>query len=160
METTQATGPLRSPALVSRLLRPEYGLLRFLRFGLVGGSGVLVNLAALWLLHDELNLPLEPSAVAAVALAIVNNFMWNNFWTFGATGVRPRRVAQFAVISLVGMAINVGILKALVYLGVHYLPADLAGILVATGWNFFANARWTWGGEPGAPVLEPTLAGD
>lgn len=145
METSPERVQRRPAVLLQRLPRLDPTLVRFLRFGVVGGSGVLVNMAALWLLYDELHLPLEPAAVTAVALAIVNNFLWNNYWTFGVRGVKSRRVVQFVAISLVGMAINVGVLRTLVGLGGHYLVADLAGILVATAWNFFANARWTWG---------------
>ncbi len=146
METTRERTGVRSLTPLARLPAPSPGVLRFLRFGLVGGSGVVVNLAALWLFHDELGLPLGPAGVLAVALAIVNNFVWNNYWTFGATGFAARRLARFVAVSLVGLAINVTALKLLVHFGTHYLPADFAGILLATSWNFLANSRWTWGG--------------
>lgn len=145
--------PTRLAALAGRVLTP--GALRFLRFGIVGGSGVLINMAALWLLHIKLGFNLGRSSVFAISLAIVNNFLWNNFWTFGARGVQARRVAQFAAISLGGMALNVAVLHLLVALGgwlapalapeALVLPSNLIGILVATSWNFFANSRWTWG---------------
>lgn len=144
METSPERVQRRPAIWFNRLPRVDPNLIRFIRFGVVGGSGVAVNLAALWFFHKELNLALELAGVLAVSAAIVNNFLWNNFWTFGASGVHPRRVAQFVTISLIGMAINVGILRGLVRLGTHYLAADLLGILVATSWNFFANTRWTW----------------
>ena len=148
METTrgQAQRVLaehRIVLLIGRFLTPD--MLRFIRFALVGGSGVVVNMVALWLLHEQLRYPLERSSVAAISLAIVNNFLWNNFWTFRATGVQSRRLAQFITVSLVGMAINFVVLKALTAQGIHYAPANLAGIMVATAWNFYANSRWTWG---------------
>ena len=146
METTRERTGVRSVTPFARLPVLSPGVLRFLRFGLVGSSGVAINLAALWLFHDELGLALGPAGVLAVALAIVNNFVWNNYWTFGATGFAARRLARFVAVSLVGMAINVTALKLLVHFGAHYLPADFAGILVATSWNFLANSRWTWGG--------------
>ena len=146
METTRERTGVRSLTPFARLPVPSPGTLRFLRFGLVGSSGVAINLAALWLFHDELGLALGPAGVLAVALATVNNFVWNNYWTFGATGFAARRLAQFVAVSLVGMVINVTALKLLVHFGAHYLPADFAGILVATSWNFLANSRWTWGG--------------
>ncbi len=146
METTRERTGVRSLTPFARLPVPSPGVLRFLRFGLVGSSGVAINLVALWLFHDELGLSLGPAGVLAVAVAIVNNFFWNNYWTFGATGFAARRLAQFVAVSLVGMAINVTALKLLVHFGAHYLPADFAGILVATSWNFLANSRWTWGG--------------
>lgn len=135
----------RYGALVSRILSPE--LLRFLRFAIVGGSGVLINMLALWLLHDKIGLGLTRSSIVAITLAILNNFLLNNFWTFKATSIQSRRFAQFVIVSLIGMAINLTILNILFAFGVHYAPANLAGIMVATAWNFFANSRWTWGGR-------------
>ena len=133
----------RFPAPLLRLVSPE--VLRFVRFGLVGGSGVLVNALTLFLLHDELNFPLTRSMVVAISLAILNNFMWNNFWTFKTTGIQSRRLAQFIIISLIGMVVNLIAANILVAQGMHYAVANLAGIALATAWNFYANARWTWG---------------
>jgi dolichol-phosphate mannosyltransferase len=132
----------RYGTLVNRLLTPD--LLRFIRFAFVGGSGVAVNMIALWLLHDKLGLGLTRSSLIATSLAIANNFVWNNFWTFKATSVQSRRLAQFIAISLIGMAITAAILNILVAFGSHYAPANLIGIMLATAWNFFANSRWTW----------------
>lgn len=150
MDTTRPVGwrgstGYRLIAPILRLIPPDVA--RFLRFGLVGGSGVVINMLVLFLLHDELGLPLSRSAVVAITLAILNNFLWNNFWTFGAIGIQSRRVVQFVAISLGGMVINVAILNLLFAAGVHYALANFAGILVATAWNFYANSRWTWGGS-------------
>ncbi len=131
------------PAPLLRLLSPE--VLRFVRFGLVGGSGVVVNFLTLFLLHDELGFGLTRSLVVAITLAILNNFMWNNFWTFKTTGIQSRRLIQFVVISLIGMVVNLIAANILVAQGMHYAVANLAGIALATAWNFYANARWTWG---------------
>jgi dolichol-phosphate mannosyltransferase len=135
----------RFPAPLLRLISPE--VLRFVRFGLVGGSGVLVNSLTLFLLHDEFALGLTRSMVVAITLAILNNFMWNNFWTFKTTGIQSRRLIQFVVISLIGMVVNVVVANLLVAHGMHYAAANLVGIALATAWNFYANVRWTWGDE-------------
>lgn len=132
--------------LASRLLTPD--LLRFLRFAVVGGSGVVINMLGLWLLHDKFGLGLTRSSLVATSLAILNNFLWNNYWTFKATSVQSRRFAQFVIISLVGMGINIAVLNLLVAFNSHYAPANLAGIVIATAWNFFANSKWTWGNDP------------
>ena len=150
METTRPEGwranaGYRLIAPLLRLISPE--MARFIRFGLVGGSGVAINMLALYLLHDSLGLRLSRSSIIAISLAILNNFLWNNFWTFRATGVQTRRAVQFVAVSLVGMAINLAVLNLLFAAGIHYAPANLAGIMVATAWNFYANSRWTWGEE-------------
>src|SRR5262245_42578533 len=118
LESWRARAENRYTAPLLRLLTPA--VLRFIRFALVGGSGIAVNMLTLWLLHDELGFPLSRSSVVAISLAILNNFIWNNFWTFGESGIQARRLVQFIVISLVGMAINLAILNIFVALGVHY----------------------------------------
>ena len=57
---------------------------RFLRFALVGASGVVVDMALLFLLSDPraLGFGLTRSKIVAAELAIINNFLWNDAWTF------------------------------------------------------------------------------
>lgn len=127
---------------------------RFVRFGIVGGSGVFVDMAALYVLHDpkRLALPLATAKILAAQLAIFNNFAWNELWTFAdraapraSAGQRLIRFARFELICLAGLAINLGVLTLLVKrLGLHYLVANAIAIGVATAWNFFINLRFNW----------------
>jgi dolichol-phosphate mannosyltransferase len=127
---------------------------RFMRFGIVGGSGVLVDMAALYLLHDpkRLALPLAIAKILAAQLAILNNFAWNELWTFAdraapraSAGQRVVRFARFEMICLVGLGLNLGVLTLLVKrLGFHYLVANAVAIGAATAWNFFVNLRFNW----------------
>lgn len=139
---------------LARLMPADRALRRFLKFCLVGGSGVLVNMGLLWLLTEQAGLFYLASSAVAVECAIVNNFIWNDVWTFRdrrATGWQARlgRLGRFNVVSLAGLGINVLVLWLFTdHLGVYYLLSNLAGIVVATMWNFLVNARWTW--RPGA----------
>lgn len=63
---------------------------RFVRFGLVGLSGVLVDMTILYLLHTTLGLPLTRSKLVAAEIAIVNNFVWNDACTFADVSLRQR----------------------------------------------------------------------
>ncbi|HTO90082.1 MAG TPA: GtrA family protein [Candidatus Sulfotelmatobacter sp.] len=127
---------------------------RFLRFGLVGGSGVLVDMGALYLLHDpkRLALPLVTAKLISAQLAIFNNFTWNEIWTFAdraalkpGAGARLARFARFEVICLAGVAITVAVLTFCVrQLGLHYLIGNAIAIGVGTAWNFAINLRWNW----------------
>lgn len=119
---------------------------RFVKFGLVGGSGVVVNTAALFALTEWARVGLSIASPIAVEFAIINNFYWNNVWTFRARGIDAGRLVKFNLVSLVGMAITTGVLLFLVgNFGIHYLIANLFGIGVAMVWNFLVNFFWTWG---------------
>ncbi len=121
---------------------------QFVKFCLVGGSGVVVNMALLFVLHEVLRLRLILASPVAVEASILNNFFWNNLWTFRAGSVQPRRLVKFNLVSLVGMAITTGILTFLVeHYGVYWAIANLVAIGVATLWNFALNFLWTWSAE-------------
>jgi dolichol-phosphate mannosyltransferase len=63
---------------------------RFLKFAVVGASGVPVTLAVNYLLHALLGLPLPLSTALAVETAIGTNFVGNNLWTFANAQARAR----------------------------------------------------------------------
>jgi dolichol-phosphate mannosyltransferase len=136
------------PGRVRRLAHRERPLLaRASKFVLVGGTGVLVNSLALLLLFQRAHLPLVVASALSAELGIVNNFYWNDRWTFRRTRLSVTRFARFNLVSLGGLVITTGTLWILVsHLGLYYLAANLLGIALATAWNFVVNSLWTWGG--------------
>ncbi len=120
-------------------------LVRLSKFLVVGGSGVLVNSLALLLLFQGGHLPLVGASLLAAELAGVNNFYWNDRWTFRRSKLSLSRFARFNLVSLGGLFISTGTLWVLVrHLGFYYLAANLLGIVLATAWNFVASLLWTW----------------
>lgn len=127
---------------------------RFIRFGLVGLSGVFVDMAILYLLSDPntLALPLTRSKIIAGEVAIFNNFLWNDAWTFADVAMkqkgwhqRLKRFLKFNIICLLGLAINVLVLNLVFNFVIsnRYL-ANLIAIAVATLWNFWVNLKLSW----------------
>lgn len=122
-------------------------LSRLSRFLVVGVTGMLVNSLALFLLYQGARLPLVMASILSTEIAIVNNFWWNDRWTFGRPQLSVNRFVRFNLVSLAGLGITTGTLWLLVrHLGCYYLIANLVGIALATAWNFVANSLWTWGG--------------
>src|SRR6266699_2231160 len=119
-------------------------LSRLSKFLVVGVTGMLVNSLALFLLFQWVRLPLVIASVLSTEIAIVNNFCWNDRWTFGRTHLSLKnRFALFNLVSLAGLVITAGTLWLLVrHLGFYYLTANLLGIALATAWNFVANSLW------------------
>ena len=108
---------------------------------------MLVNSLALLILFQLAHLPLLVASALATELAIVNNFCWNDHWTFRRPQLSLGRFVKFNLVSLAGLAITVCTLWILVnHLGLYYLAANLLGIALAIAWNFAANSFWTWGG--------------
>lgn len=97
------------------------------------------------MLYSLLHLPLPTASPIATSVAILNNYVWNNHWTFGAPRLTLARGLKFAFVSLGGLFITREVLTFLVgHYDLHYLVANLVAIGCATGWNFGANVLWTW----------------
>jgi dolichol-phosphate mannosyltransferase len=124
---------------------------RFVKFCIVGGSGVLVNAGLFRLLMRGAGLDYRLAAVAAIETAIVNNFLWNYLWTFRdrkASRVRDMLVmfVRFNLSSgLTAMAVNWGLLVFLKEVfGVYEEIANLIGIAAGTVANFLASHLWAF----------------
>ena len=134
--------------------RVDFPLRRFIQFGIVGFSGVFVDMAVLYLLHDPSTLGwgLTRSKIIAAEAAIINNFIWNDAWTFSdmssqqrGWGKRLKRLLKFNIVCLVGLILNVLLLNFLFNtLKVHYLLANILAIAVVTFWNFWINLKLSW----------------
>ena len=128
---------------------------RFIKFCLVGASGVPVNLLVTWFtreialgdLHERLRT--APSFVAGIVVSIFTNFILNDLWTWGDRRNEGRgfwqRLARFYFVCAAAAGIQFATAVGCSYgLNVHYLVAQCIGILVATLINFLANHHWTF----------------
>ena len=126
-------------------------LIRIGKFMVVGVSGIFVNMVLLALLYQHFGYSLLISSAVAIEASVITNFILNDNWTFkeieGVSG--PLKFLMFNIVSFGGMLINTLVLYVLTTWGIYYLFANLAGILLAFGWNFFVNRNFTWGREYG-----------
>ncbi|WP_207539800.1 GtrA family protein [Sabulicella rubraurantiaca] len=120
---------------------------QFLRFGVVGGVGFLVDagvlMAALALGMDKYS-----GRALSYLAAVSTTFALNRAWTFRDRKGGGRVATQwgrFAALNLVGFTANYGTYALLVGLaGVHPLPAVAAGSLAGMGFNFFLSRRYVF----------------
>jgi putative flippase GtrA len=132
--------------------RGELG--RFIRFGVVGASGTVLDFAILSALKYFLGWATLPANIISYSAGILNNFVLTRYWVYPE---RRRQtfvqLAQFVVISLIGLVLNNLIVLALEQpLGnwlanpaLGYLPAKISATVLVLGWNFIANRLWTFG---------------
>jgi putative flippase GtrA len=125
------------------------GVRQFVKFGIVGFSGFIVNLVIFTLLQRvDPNHPLPSHYYVIYSIAFlgggVSNYWLNRIWTFRSTGHAVREGAQFLTVSVIALAVGL-VVSWLVapYLG-HghktWFVATVAGIFV----NFFVNKYWTF----------------
>jgi putative flippase GtrA len=122
---------------------------QFVKFGIVGASGFLVNLIVFTLLQRVVPSHAQPVpyyVIYSVSFMAggVSNYYLNRVWTFRSTGHAMKEGAQFLSLSVVALLVGL-IVSALVapWLG-HghktWFVATVAGIFV----NFFLNKYWTF----------------
>ncbi len=133
-----------------KLSKSEREISRFLKFCLVGLSGVLVNLGLLQLLTEIVGLFYLVSAVFSIESSILSNFTLNEIWTFRERRTSPikdvlNRAIKFNIVGIGGLLINMAILFLLTEsFGIYYLISEMFGIGAAVLWNFTINTWWTW----------------
>jgi dolichol-phosphate mannosyltransferase len=130
----------------------DFPMGRFLRFGAVGLSGLVVDMGGLYLLYQVLDFPLTRSAIVAAELAILNNFFWNDRWTFGDIAKHQgqwkqvvKRLVKFNLICLAGLILKILLLNVLFNgFGLNAYVANFLAIAAVTLWNFWINLKLSW----------------
>ena len=120
--------------------------LQLLKFGVVGGSGYLINLGVFAFLSGNLGVYHLVAAIGAFCVAVTSNFLWNRYWTFGpGEGLAHLQAARFLAVSIACLAINLLVLELLVsYSGISELAAQAVAVAVAMPFNFIFNKLWTF----------------
>jgi putative flippase GtrA len=121
---------------------------RLMRFCVVGVSGVVVNTALLYLLTEAGGLSPLVAALFSTEAAILNNFLFNDRWTFSDTEPGTSwywRALRYNFVALAGLVISLAVLAGLTYvLGLHYLVANLFAIGAGSLWNYAGSSYFIW----------------
>jgi dolichol-phosphate mannosyltransferase len=120
----------------------------FLKFAVVGASGVVVNLG-LFTLLTSLGVNKYAASPLAIEASIVTNFLFNNYWTFRARRSEERtriKGLKFNLVSLLSLCLSYGTFVVLSVLFPAVPPQwhQLAGIVPATLINYLLNSYWTF----------------
>ncbi|MEY2442238.1 MAG: hypothetical protein QOJ46_1664 [bacterium] len=131
---------------VRAALRHPANWLQLVRFGAVGASGYIVNLAVFTAAVHGAGFGYLMAAVMAFIVALANNFVWNRAWTFKAhDGHAGFQAARFVVVSLAAFGFNLLLLLVLVEaVGMEKVPAQAIAIVAATPLNFLGNKLWSF----------------
>ena len=121
---------------------------RFVKFCIIGGSGVLVHLAVLWSAQRWLQASFPAAQTGAVLVSMASNFSLNNRLSFGDRSLRGSRfltgMSRFAALCAVGPVVNVVVADALHQAGWHRMVSAITGILAAAACNYVTVSRFVW----------------
>jgi len=123
--------------------------MRFLKFCIVGFSGIFINLVTLFILKEFFGLLLIASLIA-IELSILTNFLLNDAWTFKDRRRKGKRNFLFRLIKWnfargsISLVVNWGLFILLTSIGIHYLIAQVIGIILATLIAYITSMVWIW----------------
>lgn len=114
---------------------------KFLKFGVVGFSGVFVDFGFTYVCKEWIKIPKYVANAIGFSIAATSNYLFNRIWTFHSHNPEMlMEFSQFFGISLIGLGINTLILWILVSkYKKHFYLSKLFAIGVVTIWNFLAN---------------------
>ena len=152
--------------------------IRFLKFAFVGVTGTIVDFGIMNLLRLAANMPLIWAQAISFAIAVVNNFLWNRYWTYPESRSKTpqRQFLQFALINVVGILIRTPLVtwfdkiilaqldkRALNLPLENYIISQNLALVLTVGivmlWNYFSNRYWTYSDLPKeVPPQTPEVA--
>ena len=120
----------------------------FMKYSLVGVSGVFVNLGLYLFLTRYYEISEVVAPLIAIESALISNFILNNFWTFGKRITQSRirvKFVKFHLVSGFSALINYSaFLTLFLVFGLYDILANLIGIGLAAIVNYLINSNWTW----------------
>lgn len=122
---------------------------RFIKFCIVGGSGIVVNLGILFVLVEYAHWNENISWFIAVFTSILNNFIWNSLYTYQdrkseSQKKTAQRVFHYYLTSLFVMMFNFIVYTIAMSWGFRYIVAAFAGIVLSTFFNFILANKIVW----------------
>jgi dolichol-phosphate mannosyltransferase len=121
--------------------------IRFLMFGLVGSSGVLVNLGVLAILLGW-HVGFAEAQSVAMLTAMISNYSLNNALTYRDRRRHGRQfltgLASFMSLCSLGVVAGVGVSTLLYQATAPWWLAGIAGAAMGAMWNYVTSSAITW----------------
>ena len=122
-------------------------ILKFIKFGVVGASGIFVDFIITYLFKEKLRIHKYIANAAGFISAASYNYILNRVWTFASKNPDiTNEYFTFISVSVVGLAINSLVLWYMVNRNINFYMSKLNAIAVTMFWNFGANLLFTFGG--------------
>ncbi|MBE7178587.1 MAG: GtrA family protein [Mucilaginibacter polytrichastri] len=119
---------------------------KLVRFGLVGFSGVFIDVGFTWFFREKTRLSKYAASSLGFTIATASNYIFNHYWTFKKNN--PAEILEFGRFFIVAL-IGLGISNVIIYflsekLRVNFYIAKIIAIIMVSFWNFLANYFYTF----------------
>ena len=120
--------------------------LKFIKFCLVGFSGIFVDFGTTYFFKEVLKVQKYVANAIGFTLAATTNYFLNRIWTFNSHNPQiVKEFSRFFIIALIGLGIN----SAIIWLlngkfKINFYLSKLVATVIVTLWNFLINAYFTF----------------
>ncbi len=121
-------------------------LIKFMKFGAVGATGVVVDFSFTWVGKEKVGIQKYKANAIGFAIAATTNYFLNRWWTFHSNNPElAMEYTRFLVVSLIGLGLN----TLLIWYWVskrnrNFYISKLFAMGLVTFWNFFVNLMFTF----------------
>jgi putative flippase GtrA len=124
-------------------LRRRHNWVQLVKFGIVGASGYVINLAVFAAL---LGWGAHIAAAISFIVSAASNYWWNRHWTFvGQKGSFAMQGMRFYIVSAVAFAFNqLWLVIFIDWLGWREVLSQAIAIVLVTPLNFLGNKLWSF----------------
>jgi len=118
----------------------------FIKYSVVGASGAIVDLTALYLLVEYAQINVYLAAALSFLLAVINNFTFNKYWTFNDRSQKySTQFIKFFTVSCIGLLLTLSFMWLFIdVFSIWYMLAKVLTTFIVLMWNFTANKFWTF----------------
>jgi putative flippase GtrA len=137
---------------------------RFVKFAIVGFSGLIVDYTVLNILAHVFDLPSWIAVAGGFIVAALNNFVWNRLWVYPESRHTPKRkqLPVFFAVNFVGLLINEVTVFLLENPIAALLRSDVLGLngakaigaVIVMFWNFIVNRLVTFRNVKTVPATD------
>jgi putative flippase GtrA len=127
---------------IKKAVGGDSGLDQFIKFAVTGGLGTVTNLLIFFVCADKFNLPEIPVSIGCFLIAASQNYIINHKWSFrkntAETALSVKKCAFFIFVSLLGLGVNIAVMKAMLLRFVlpYKFIAQASGIAAGLAVNF------------------------
>lgn len=145
------------------LLNSKKERIRFYKFLVVGVISSIVDFGLMNIFTLVFELPLVTAQALSFIIAVINSFIWNQYWTYPESRTKSaiQKFFQFIVVNIVGIGIRtltipwffVLILRLMSNNKINLPLSDQVisqnfslaiAVIIVMIWNFFINRFWTF----------------
>lgn len=121
-------------------------ILKFIRFGIVGFIGLIIDFGVTYLLKEKIKINKFVANSIGFSLAVINNYLLNKYWTFNSTNSNIiSEFSSFLLVCVIGLLLNNAILYYLTErTKLSFYIAKAGSVLIVMLWNFSANYFFTF----------------